>query len=434
MDDEEPSDSGPPFDPTPDGPSDASETDDRSEFPETEGPSAEPAEPGDSPASFEAEGVPSVDLPAEGPPEETFANAFTVYEVQREGNRLLYFGQPEDSRRHALRELWPAFREEGYELHVRPRLGETVLVAEPFEARDRGFPWTNTILFLATVLSTLLVGAYGWYYIPPGEIADNPLVMLEAWPFAAAVLGVLGVHELGHYAMSKYHDVDASLPYFIPMPTIIGTMGAVIKMRGQMPDRKALFDIGVAGPLAGLAATIVVTMIGLWMDPITVPDRVLENSEGSLIMRNPMLLELIAGAMGAPMVYDDPTKQVNPVVIGGWVGMFVTALNLIPVGQLDGGHMLRAMLGPRQESIGALVPLALFGLAGYLYYALGLGLQDSVLLWAIWGGLAMLMALNGPAHPIDDSELGWRRQLVGLITFGLGALCFTPIPFEFVPA
>ena len=428
MDDEEPSDSGPPS--GPEHPSDSPDFEEPSDSSDFE-------EPSDSPGTeepFEFEGVQSPNLPDEGPEAEVFAGAFTVYEVERDGGRLLYFGQPEGSRRDALRALWPAFREAGYGLHLRPRLGETVLIAEPFEARSRGFPLTNVVLFVATVLSTLLVGAYGWYYIPPGEIADDPLVMLEAWPFAAAVLGVLGVHELGHYAMSKYHDVDASLPYFIPMPTIIGTMGAVIKMRGQMPDRKALFDIGVAGPLAGLAATIAVTMIGLWMDPITVPERVLENSEGSLIMRNPMLLELIAGAMGAPMVYDDPTKQVNPVVIGGWVGMFVTALNLIPVGQLDGGHMLRAMLGPRQESIGALVPLALFGLAGYLYYALGLGLQDSVLLWAIWGGLAMLMALNGPAHPIDDSELGWRRQLVGLITFGLGALCFTPIPFEFVPA
>jgi membrane-associated protease RseP (regulator of RpoE activity) len=378
------------------------------------------------------------DPPGTGPPPEAIDDVFQVYETRTDGERLLYFGQTEAPRDRVLRRLWPEFRDAGYELHLSSRLGETVLIAEPRQ-RDRGnVPWLNVLLFVATVLSTLLAGAVWWYYVPPATIARNPLALREAWPFTVAMLGVLGVHELGHYLASRYYDVEASLPYFIPMPTLIGTMGAVIRMRGQIPSRKALFDIGVAGPLAGLAATVVVTVVGLSLDPVTVPEAIVDSSEGTLRLANPPLLEIIAGAMDARLGYpDSPRKSVNPVVIGGWVGMFITFLNLIPAGQLDGGHMLRAMLGRRQETVAALVPLGLFGLAGYLRFgnelglhAMNLGLQDSVLLWVIWGVVSIFFAFGGAADPIDDADLGWRRQLLGIATFLLGLLCFMLVPFQ----
>jgi membrane-associated protease RseP (regulator of RpoE activity) len=374
------------------------------------------------------------DEPEAGPPLSAFDGLFRVYETRAEGGRLLYFGQPETSAEDVVGELWPRFREAGYQLHHHERLGEHVLVAEPAteSSSSGGLPVTNVVLFLLTVLSTLFVGAVGWYFVSPSAIAENPLALLEAWPFTAAVLGVLGVHELGHYAMSRYHGVDATLPYFIPVPTIFGTMGAVIRMKGRMPDRRALFDIGVAGPIAGLVATVVVTAIGLTLDPVAVPPDVVQNSESAIRLANPPLLELIAAAIGAPLSYGE-ARTVNPVVIGGWVGMFVTFLNLIPVGQLDGGHMLRAMLGRTQDRLDGVVPLALFGLAAYLYYFVpDVGFQDSVLLWTVWGGFAMLLAFNGSATPVRESPLGWRRQLVGLLTFAVGLLCFTPVPFRII--
>jgi membrane-associated protease RseP (regulator of RpoE activity) len=382
--------------------------------------------------------------PADGPPSEAFDGLFEVYDVRHDGDRLLYFGRPVADSDEVVRQLWPQFRDAGYELHHHERLGEHVLVAEPRET-EGGVPWTNVVLFVATVLSTLFVGAVGWYFVPPGDIADDPLLLLRAWPFTAAVLGVLGVHELGHYVMSRYHDVEASLPYFIPVPTIFGTMGAVIRMRGKMPDRKALFDIGVAGPVAGLVATVAVTAIGLTMDPVSVPESVLESSDSAFVLANPPLLEIIAGLLGADLEYGRG-MSVNPVVIGGWVGMFVTFLNLIPVGQLDGGHMLRAMLGRQQERLNVFVPLGIFGVAAFLYYGLHLafdgslliwtlpeeplGFQDSVLLWTVWGGFATLLAFNGPATPVEEDPLGWRRQLLGVLTFAVGLLCFTPVPFR----
>jgi membrane-associated protease RseP (regulator of RpoE activity) len=242
-------------------------------------------------------------------------------------------------------------------------------------------------------------------------------------------------------------------------------MGAVIRMRGQMPDRKALFDVGVAGPIAGLVATIVVTVVGLSIDPMQLPERVLSTSGRTIVFHNPPLLELVASLLGQPVSYSAPSAAVaaqansvplnplgdlllsvvgdpptvdaegltvHPVIIGAWVGMFFTVLNLLPVGQFDGGHMLRAMLGHRQATVSALVPLALFGLAAHLHFGLGLGLDESVGLWAFWGVFATVIAYNGSADPIDETSIGWPRQVVGLVTFLLGALCFLLVPVQLI--
>ena len=292
-----------------------------------------------------------------------------------------------------------------------------------------GMPWLNLFFFVLTVASTLFVGASTWYYIPLSALESDPLVLLEAVPFVLAILGPLAVHELGHYVMIRCYDVDASLPYFVPFPSLIGTMGAVIRMRGRIPSRKALFDIGVAGPLAGLAATIAVTVVGLSLGPFTVPQSVTSGGQ-VIVFNNPWLLDIIADLLNRPTSYADPTKTVHPVIMGAWVGMFFTVLNLLPVGQLDGGHIVRAMVGRRQETVAAAVPVALFGISAYLYFVRGLGLNESVGLWAFWGLFSAFIAYRGPANPIDDSSLGPRRIAVGVLTFALGLLCFMLVPIQ----
>ncbi|APX97957.1 site-2 protease family protein [Natronorubrum daqingense] len=365
-----------------------------------------------------------------GPPLERIESVFSVYEVRTEGDQLVYYGNPLMQPEQVMRELWPAFREAGYDPQLTTRYGEFVLVAEPIDLGIDGIPWTNIVLLVATVFSTLFVGAAWWY--PSLDPISNPIDLVFAWPFALAVLGVLGVHELGHYVLSRYHEVDASLPYFLPVPTIIGTMGAVIKLKGLMPNRKALFDIGVAGPLAGLAATIVVAIIGLHLPPVTVPESVVEEADGSgFRLGIPPLLEFLAMAVDQPMYTDDPTRNINPVVIGAWVGMFVTFLNLIPVGQLDGGHILRSMSDGLFDTISSLVPTLLVALAGYLYFVGGYGFQ-TVFIWILWAILTTLFASAGAAEPVTDDELGTGRQLVGIATFGLGLLCFMPVPLEVI--
>src|SRR6056297_1315250 len=200
---------------------------------------------------------------------------YRLIDVRIQDGRIVYYGEPLIPERRLLDELWPAFRQAGYELKLAQsdRSPGTALVADPIETDDEGgIPWTNIV--------------------PLGEVVSNPLALLEAWPFTVAVLGVLLTHELGHYAMGRYHDVDVSLPYLIPFPTYFGTLGAVIRMRGRIPSRKALFDIGVAGPLAGLVATVVVTVAGLYADPITVPDQILSDPGSTSIRFNyPLLLQ-----------------------------------------------------------------------------------------------------------------------------------------------
>ncbi|MFC6614046.1 site-2 protease family protein [Halopenitus salinus] len=374
------------------------------------------------------------ETPRSVPRPEALEAFFHLVDVRRDGESIRYVGESLVPERALLRQVTPAFHEAGYEVDLRTGRDEDVLVARPIGSRPEGIPWLNVVMFLATVVSTLFVGAYGWYYVPISAIRSNPLVLLQAWPFTAAVLGVLMTHELGHYVAGRYYGVNVSLPYVIPFIFPFGTLGAIIRMKGQMPSRRALFDIGAAGPIAGLFATVLVTAIGLSLDPISVPDRVISESSEMIVFNDPPLLTWIAEALGRPTAYGDPTQSVHPVVIGGWVGMFFTLLNLLPVGQLDGGHMMRAMIGRRQETVASLVPGVLFVLSGYLYWVLDYGLNESVGLWAFWGVFAAFIAANGPANPLDESELGWPRLLVGVLTFLLGATCFMLVPVQIVGA
>ncbi|WP_256686046.1 site-2 protease family protein [Halococcus qingdaonensis] len=376
------------------------------------------------------------DPPANGPPAEAFAGLFRVTETDVDGGQLRYYGEPLVDSRRLERRLWPLFRDQGYEVRLTSESNSEedpftgieidrtrhVLVATPHSTGIDGIPWTNVAFALLTVLSTLVAGAR-WYGTidTVGDALVDPMAVLAGWPFALAVLSILGVHELGHYVLSRYHGVDASLPYFIPLPNVIGTMGAVISMRGRMPSRKTLFDIGVAGPLAGLVVACIVTLVGLGLPPVPTPAIPIE-------FNYPLLVQWLADLTGQPIDYP-AGMSVNPVVFAGWVGMFVTFLNLIPVGQLDGGHLVRAMVGERQATVGALVPAALFALAAYLYYIQHAAF-NAVFLWVFWGVFTMAFAYAGPATPIYDDALDTKRVLLGFVTFGLGILCFTPVPFE----
>jgi len=386
----------------------------------------------------------------EPPSPEALSGVFHVESVRHDGGTVTYFGDPLVRPRAVVEELRPQFRQQGYTLTLehqpaveastavpfdRSRPQQYALVAEPTDTA-RSVPWLNVGLLLATIVSTLYVGASGWYYIP---VTEQPLRVFEAWPFVVAMLGVLGIHELGHYAAARYHGVDVTLPYFIPFPSLLGTMGAVINIRGRIPSRRALFDIGVAGPLAGLVATVAVTAVGLMLDPITVPERVRSGgAEYAISFHDPLLMQAIeagVNALGMGVTYG-PAEAVHPVVFAGWAGMFFTFLNLLPVGQLDGGHIVRAIVGQRQETIAAAVPGGLFALAGALYLTqeappIGFGVWT---LWVFWGLLSTGLAYAGPANPTTDEGLDRNRTVVGIVTFLLGLACFTPVPFEIVAA
>jgi len=401
----------------------------------------------------------------EAPSPDELAGVFHVAAVDRTDGTVRYFGEPLVRPDAVVETLRPQFAQSGYSLSLErqphspgqpgggaptqpatgppvqpaeggfgpPQTQQYALVAEPND--NGGIPWLNVVLLVATVASTLFVGASSWYYIP---VTEQPLRIFEAWPFVVAMLGVLGIHELGHYAAARYHGVDVTLPYFIPFPSLLGTMGAVINIRGHIPSRRALFDIGVAGPLAGLVATVVVTVVGFTLDPIAVPERVQSTGEYAINFHDPLLMQAIEASVRTLGVGTavGPAESVHPVVFAGWAGMFFTFLNLLPVGQLDGGHIVRSIVGQRQETIAAAVPGGLFALAAFLYLTqdappIGYGVWT---LWVFWGLLAAGMAYAGPARPTVDEPLDRRRAVLGVVTFGLGLACFTPIPFEIVAA
>lgn len=250
------------------------------------------------------------------------------------------------------------------------------------------------VLFAATCISTYDVG--------------GPV-------YALALMLILTTHELGHFFQALRYRVPASLPYFIPMPiSPIGTMGAVIAMRANIGNRKALFDIGISGPLAGLVPTLVCCVIGLRLsEVIDVTGR-----PQTLTFGEPLLFKLLSYLTFGPL---KPNEDIagHPLAIAGWVGMFITALNLVPIGQLDGGHVLYALLRRRAHLVAV----------GLLLVAMG-----SVVAFGYWGWSVMifLLLLMGPRHPPtgdDDMPLGTGRTVLGWLTLMFVVLGFTPQPF-----
>ena len=255
---------------------------------------------------------------------------FSIYDIQHEQGNIYFFGTPKQEINIIFQKLWPLFSEKGFQFTMKYDLGEHILIASPFSpVKERR--WINVVLAVATIFTTMFGGSLLFGANP----FTSPVEVLKGLPFTIAIMTVLGAHEAGHYLVAKKHGMHTSLPYFIPFPNMIGTMGAVIKHRGPIPNRKALFDVGVSGPLIGLIVSVIVTIIGLLQPPITHAQEVLQIELGM-----PLLFELIRSVIpGSDGII------MHPIAFAGWVGMFVTALNLIPSGQLDGGHVLRAMLG-----------------------------------------------------------------------------------------
>lgn len=273
------------------------------------------------------------------------------------------------------------------------------------------------LLFLLTVFTVLWAGAYQTNTNPlvgPWNfLLSEPHALWRGIPFAATLLGILVTHECGHYVLSRFHGVPASLPLFVPgLPHFVGTFGAIIRMRAPMTDRRALFDIGVAGPIAGFVVAVVALVIGLRLSTV-VP---IQTSYG-LHLGEPLLLQFASWLVIGPL---SPTADVilHPIGFAAWFGLFITSLNLLPIGQLDGGHVAYALWGARQRSVAvALVPvLMLFGWLGWKG-------------WFLWVGLVGMMGLAHPPVLNPDRELGGTRVLVGWIALAIFALTFSWEPF-----
>jgi membrane-associated protease RseP (regulator of RpoE activity) len=261
--------------------------------------------------------------------------------------------------------------------------------------------------------------------------------------FAATLMGILLCHELGHYVTGRRRGVEVSLPYFIPMPPQLtfGTLGAVIRMRKPISDRNALFDVGAAGPVAGLVIAIPLLVIGLWLSPLG-PTR-----PGDMIEGNSILYALLKYAVfGRWLPADGVDVQLHPMAFAGWVGLLITMINLIPVGQLDGGHVARAALGEAHEKWSARLHVALpvLGLTvgGVMFaHATSPGrsvvealsyAQYGVVPWLVWAAmLAWMRRQAGEYHPpVGETPLDPRRRRYALAMLVIFLLIAMPVPFR----
>jgi membrane-associated protease RseP (regulator of RpoE activity) len=299
--------------------------------------------------------------------------------------------------------------------------GEIALVRLGAQPRSRPSAWAgwplNLALFAATVLTTLFVGALMAGADPLGQPAE----LLRGVPFSASLLLILGVHELGHYLTARAYGVSVSLPYFVPLPIPpMGTMGAIIRMRSPIPNRRVLFDIGMAGPLAGLILAVPITVIGLMLSRVTMVSA--SHGDGVTIVFGSslafhLLERLVVGSL--PQGHD---ILLHPIALAGWLGMFVTALNLMPLSQLDGGHIAYAALGRRHRA----VVYSFLGVMVVLFLASGwYG-------WLIWIGVAIVLGLRHPP-PLDDlTPLDARRWVMAGVALVLLVMLTTPLPlYEF---
>ena len=291
----------------------------------------------------------------------------------------------------------------------------------------------HLLLFLATLFTVFLAGAQ-WEAPPPPEGTTSTGALLHllqhlhtGWPFAVPLMAILVCHEFGHYFAAMYHRVPASLPYFIPLPLVspFGTMGAVISMPKRIKSRNALMDIGAAGPLAGIVVAIPVLIIGLAQSEVK-PLTGGGMTEGQCLLYW-LLKRLVVGEI--PAGHD---VFLTSTAFAGWAGLLVTALNLIPIGQLDGGHIAYALFDKGQLRIAPLLHWALLGAFAYNYFYYASWAPGAV--WLLWFVLLhVFRRLSGGQHPpTEPGELTVGRKAIGALCLVLFVLLFMPTPM-YVP-
>jgi len=309
---------------------------------------------------------------------------------------------------------------------------------EPFTfERPQPFPWkqripviplkkprlfTHVLLFLLTVFTTVAAGAMLQGVNP----VTNPSRLTEGIPFSFALMFILLSHECGHYITSRIHRIDATLPYFIPAPTFIGTFGAFIKMRSPVLDRRALLDVGAAGPIIGFIVAIPFLVAGLALSEVKTIEAI---PEGGVFIGSSLVLSFLTRLIFGNL---PDTQQIilHPVAFAGWIGLLVTSLNLLPVGQLDGGHIAYAVFGEKQEKISRLTFVALIVLGTYKWVGEFFKIQlPGWEGWIIWALLLQIMGLKHPPPLNHWIELDRKRKVIGWIALIIFIITFTPVPF-----
>jgi membrane-associated protease RseP (regulator of RpoE activity) len=303
---------------------------------------------------------------------------------------------------------------------------EPVVWALPPKFQDR--VWLHALLLLVTLATTTWAGAdhYASFRLDllmgARSMSYGVLLLHGLW-YSGTILAILGCHELGHYLACRYYNVDASLPFFIPAPLMTGTLGAFIRIREPIPSKRMLFDIGIAGPLAGFVVAVPALFLGLWMsrlDPLIpldhLPPGVISYSIGE-----PLLFKLGSSLLwgASPEGY---SLNLHPMAFAAWFGLLATALNLFPIGQLDGGHISYALLGRRS----VYVTWGMMGVAACLCF-----FSMSWIMWTVL--MAVILFRFGARHPRTPDEhipLDRARLVLAFVALAIFVACFTPVPIQ----
>lgn len=312
--------------------------------------------------------------------------------------------------------------------HSADRYDEFVL--KPLPPRH-GKLWVQVTLLLATIATTTFTGAchYASFSIDFAKLTadgggqlgtgmfSDPVFYLRGLWYSLTILGILGVHEMGHYVACLRYGVDATRPYFLPAPLpLTGTLGAFIRIKSRIPNKVALFDIGIAGPLAGFVVAVPALFIGLMLSRV---DRLPEDSSQLMELGEPLLFRFAAWVVWGD-VADGYSINMHPMAFAAWFGLLATALNLFPIAQLDGGHISYAVLGHRAT----VLTLVMVGVA------VGLTVVSSS--WIAWTILLLVMIVTmGPRHPPtldDEQQLDNGRLVLAAVAMVILVLCFTPAP------
>lgn len=317
-------------------------------------------------------------------------------------------------------DLRERFERHGFTPMIRQEQERVALIALPTVFAPKKSNWViNLVLLIVTILSTLYLGAT--YDLNVGD----KLNLLSGWPFSISIMLILGAHELGHYFAARYHKVPVTLPYFIPLPppfSLFGTLGAFIQLKAPVKNRRALLDVGVAGPLAGMVFALPILIYGLAtskVGPIGPPP-----ANGAILLEGNSILYALTKFMMFGRILPDGNFDVmlNQVAWAGWVGLLVTGLNLIPVGQLDGGHIVYVLLGQRASQLFWPVLVALGALVIF----------TSTPTWIIWIVLLFFLGRHH-AEPLDDvTPLDHTRKTIAIFTLILFLLVFVPIPIQII--
>ncbi len=343
---------------------------------------------------------------------------FPVYKTEVEYNIVsvyvrVFDGEDIEDRFDSLRkELVP----QNYIPFLSEDSGEYIIKYKKQEEKSYRGVKTNLIMLFITIGTALIAGTYQWgTYDPVNGMFSLHNLLYGGFYFTLPLLTILGIHEMGHYFMARLHKIKASLPFFMPAPPPLGTIGAFISIREPIPDKKSLLDVGIAGPICGFIVAIPVSIIGLYLGATGNPSPPVSGQGVRFLWSNPIIIQGLAALLPWNV-----TTNLHPTLFAGWVGFLVTGLNLLPASQLDGGHVIRSLLGDNSKFIS-------YAAFGFLMIV-GIWRYPGWILFAV-----LILFLGGVKHPPplnDISKLDNKRKIVGVIGVVILIVSFHPIPVE----